>query len=473
MNIILLVVLLLVLVVAVYIAMKVSTTQNAGTKAEDAVRDEFEKLDEKIRKEFVRNREEFNLNARSSREELQGSFKIFEEALLSQFNSFSQKLDKLTLTLENKMDSFTRGTREDLKNSNDTLIKQLSESSHLQKTELKNFSDKLEKLAELNEQKFESLREKLEYKFQQIQESNAQKLEEMRQTVDEKLHTTLEKRLGDSFKIVSERLELVHKGLGEMQSLATGVGDLKKVLSNVKTRGILGEYQLEAILEQVLNPDHYSKDIATKKGSSERVEFAVKIPAKDEKENFIYLPIDSKFPQDKYEVLLKAYDTANPTEIEQSIKELEQAIKKSAKDIRDKYIDPPNTTDFAVMFLPFEGLYAEVVKRPVLIQLLQQDYKVNVTGPSTLAAFLNSLQMGFRTLAIQKRSSEVWSLLGVVKTEFGKFGDVLEKTQKKLLEASNTIDDASKRSRAIERKLRDVQELPQNNSEQIFEIENE
>jgi DNA recombination protein RmuC len=276
----------------------------------------------------------------------------------------------------------------------------------------------------------------------------------MRATVDEKLHETLEKRLGESFKLVSERLELVHKGLGEMQSLALGVGDLKKVLTNIKTRGTWGEIQLGNLLEQILASEQYVKNVVTKKGSNERVEYAVKLP------EGVLLPIDAKFPQEDYQKLMEAQEQANPVLVEEFAKQLETRIKAEAKDIRDKYLDPPFTTDFGIMFLPIEGLYAEVLRRPGLADILQREYRVVLTGPSSLAALLNSLQMGFRTLAIQKRSSEVWTILGAVKAEFGKFGDLLEKTHKKLQEASNTIVDAAQKSRVIERRLKQVQEMP-------------
>jgi DNA recombination protein RmuC len=314
----------------------------------------------------------------------------------------------------------------------------------------------------LHEEKFEAMRQTMESQLRYMWEDNSKKLEQMRATVDEKLQSTLEKRLGESFKLVSERLEQVYKGLGEMRSLATGVGDLKKVLTNVKTRGTWGEIRLSAILEQILTQDQYDVNVATKKNSNDRVEFAIKLPGQDEnKERIVWLPIDSKFPQEDYQRLIDAQEMADKELAEKSIKNLETRIKAEARLIKEKYIDPPNTTDFGIMFLPVEGLYAEVLRRPGLCDFLQRQYRIVVTGPTTLAALLNSLQMGFRTLAIEKRSSEVWELLGVVKTEFGKFGDVLAKTKKKLQEASNTIDKAEVRTRAIERQLRDVQEVPQ------------
>jgi DNA recombination protein RmuC len=269
---------------------------------------------------------------------------------------------------------------------------------------------------------------------------------------------------------VSERLEQVYKGLGEMRNLATGVGDLKKVLTNVKTRGTWGEIQLGNILEQILTPEQYAINVQTKKNSNERVEFAIKLPGQgSDKDQVVWMPIDAKFPQEDYQRLLDAQDEADKDAADKSIRNLEMRIKAEAKAIKEKYIDPPNTTDFGIMFLPVEGLYAEVLRRPGLCDILQRDYRVVVTGPTTLAALLNSLQMGFRTLAIEKRSSEVWELLGVVKTEFGRFGDVLSKTKKKLQEASNTIDKAEIRTRAIERKLRKVEEIPQGDEMELLD----
>jgi len=312
------------------------------------------------------------------------------------------------------------------------------------------------------------MRETLEKKISELQSANERKLDEMRTTVDEKLQKTLETRLGESFKLVSERLEAVHKGLGDMQQLATGVGDLKKVLTNVKTRGILGEYQLESILEQILTPEQYAKNVKTKDGSNTVVEFAVKLPGKEDKEKILWLPIDSKFPKEDFELLIDAYDQSNLSLIKEHKKSFIRGIKKCAFDIQYKYVDPPNTTDFAILFLPFESLYAEVLRIPGLFESIQREFKIIVTGPTTLSALLNSLQMGFRTLVIEKRSSEVWQLLGAVKTEFGIFGDILDKTQKKLQEASNVIEQAGTRSRAIEKKLRNVQDLPKDQSSELL-----
>ena len=297
----------------------------------------------------------------------------------------------------------------------------------------------------------------MERRLSQMQSDNNERLEQMRQVVDEKLQKTLESKMTESFRLVSERLEQVYKGLGEMQSLAAGVGDLKKVLSNVKTRGILGEIQLDAILKEILSPEQYDTNVATRRGSSERVEFAVKLPADDGQ--YVYLPIDSKFPGDTYAALQDAYESGSPDQLRAAIAALTQQIKKEARDIHDKYIDPPNTTEFAIMFLPFEGLYAEVVNRG-LVEELQRCYRVNIAGPSTMAALLNSLQMGFRTIAIQKRSSEVWQVLGAVKTEFEKFASVLQSSQRRLLQVNDELDQLiGTRTRSIVRKLRSVERL--------------
>ena len=364
------------------------------------------KIEKSISDDFQRNREESNRIAKENREELANTLKTFSETFASSVREFNtqtgEKLDKIRETVESKL-----------------LF---------------------------------------------LQQENSKELEKMRETVDEKLHKTLELRLGESFKIVNESLEKVQKGLGEMQALATGVGDLKKVLSNVKTKGVLGEYQLENILQQLLTPAQYSKNVKTKADSDEQVEFAIRLPGRDEIEKEIWLPIDSKFPTQDYQNLMEAHEQTDVVNIEAARRELARKIKTFAKDIKDKYIDPPNTTDFAIMFLPIEGLYAEILRDHELFEFLQREYRVIITGPTTLSALLSSLQMGFRTLAIEKRSSEVWEILGAVKTEFGKFGDILEKTRKKLGEATNVVESAGRRSRAIERKLRDVEELPANTS---------
>jgi len=307
---------------------------------------------------------------------------------------------------------------------------------------------------------YEALRGSVEQRLERIQRDSAEKLELMRKTVDEKLHETLDRRLADSFKAVSERLEVVHKGLGEMQALAAGVGDLKRVLANVKNRGVLGEVQLAALLEQILAREQYETNVATRPGSRERVEFAIKLPGSGDPRQPVWLPIDAKFPLEDYEQLQRAQDAADPASVESAGRALEARIRLEAKSISEKYVEPPATTDFALLYLPLEGLYAEVVRRPGLLEHLQRDYRVTLCGPTTLTALLNSLQMGFRTLAIEKRSSEVWQVLGAVKSEFGRFSEVLATTKRQLQTVANSIDQAEVRTRQIERKLRDVEALP-------------
>ena len=340
-----------------------------------------------------------------------------------------------------------------LKEVGDSLDRRMMQLGSMQRTSL-------EQVAKSNDEKLERVRGVVQEQLQAMQKDNSAKLEQMRETVDEKLHATLEKRLGESFKQVSDRLEAVHKGLGEMQTLAAGVGDLKKVLTNVKTRGTWGEVQLGNLLEQIMTPSQYEKNVAVKKRSGERVEFAIKLPNGPDEETPLWLPIDAKFPVEDYQRLISAREAGEVDVIESAGKDLVNRIKGEAKDIRDKYIAPPETTDFGILYLPTEGLYAEITQRPGLQELLQREYRVMVAGPNTVAALLNSLQMGFRTLAIEKRSSEVWQILGSVKNEFGKFGDLLDKTHKKLQEASNTIETAASKSRTIERKLDKVQDLP-------------
>ncbi|NLJ07065.1 MAG: DNA recombination protein RmuC [Sphingobacteriales bacterium] len=413
-------------------------------------------LDKSLKDEFSRNREESSKLMREMREELQNS-------LLNGMKGISDmqknQLDTTANQQKGQLDSF----------------------ANQQKLQFESFTNLLNTLTKSNEERLEKMRETIETRIRHLQEDNAakvaemrktvdEKLEEMRKTVDEKLQSTLEKRLGESFKLVSERLEAVHKGLGDMQSLAAGVGDLKKVLSNVKTKGVLGEYQLENLLEQMLSPSQYERNVATKLNSNNRVEFAVKLPGREDKNKTVYLPMDAKFPTEDYQSLMDAYDNSDLQKIEEHKKNLAMKIRQFAKDISEKYIDPPRTTDFAIMFLPFEGLYAEVLRMTGVFEQIQREYKVVITGPTTLSALLNSLQMGFRTLAIEKRSSEVWDLLSAVKKEFGYFGDLLEKTHKKLQEASNSIEAANKRTNIISRKLKDVQELPAEKSNLLIEL---
>ena len=346
-----------------------------------------------------------------------------------------------------------------LNNFSQTLATQMSGIATVQDGKIDGFAAQLAKLTEANEARLTEIRNTLETKLRELQGENAAKLEEMRKTVDERLHATLEHRLGESFKLVSDRLEQVHRGLGEMQTLAAGVGDLKRVLTNVKTRGTWGEVQLEALLEQMLVREQFEKNVATRPGSGERVEFAIRMPGRVDGTQ-VWLPIDSKFPAEDYDRLIAAQDRADAAAVEESARALETRIRLEAKTIRDKYIEPPHTTDFALLFLPTEGLYAEVLRRPGLADALQRDFRVVVAGPTTLTAILNSLQMGFRTLAIEQRSGEIQLLLGAVKTEFGKFGEVLANTKKQLETVTNSIGKAEVRTRAIERKLRDVEALP-------------
>ncbi|MEI8215498.1 MAG: DNA recombination protein RmuC [Eubacteriales bacterium] len=343
------------------------------------------------------------------------------------------------------------------------------QSSEQQDKRLISLNDQFKNFTMQSEQKLDNIRNTMENRIQSMQEENGKKLDQMRETVDEKLQKTLEERISKSFTLVSERLEQVYKGLGEMQTLAIGVGDLKKVLSNVKTRGILGEIQLGAILEEILSKEQYEENIVTKKGTGDRVEFAIKLPGDDN--NPVYLPIDAKFPMEAYEKLIDAYDTGDPAAVDLAASILEKNVKGFAKTISEKYIDPPNTTDFGIMFLPIEGLYAEVVRRG-MVETLQREYKISIAGPTTMAAILNSLQMGFKTLAIQKRSSEVWNVLSAVKTEFEKFGTVLAATQTRLEQAHSELDKlVGARTRKIQSKLRMISTLPDDSSVAILGID--
>ena len=405
-----------------------------------------------------------------------------------QFRAIEEKIRDFESALERNeksiRDEFQRNRQENMliaKENRTELAKTLTDFSRVNTDNNKDlnelirqkFSDFNRQQSELNQQSAQSIkevRENIEKQLKAIREDNNLQLKEMRNTVDEKLQTTLEKRLGESFKQVSERLEQVHKGLGEMQNIATGVGDLKKVLSNVKTRGVLGEYQLENILEQLLTPDQYAKNVATKKGSQAHVEFAIKLPGKDSDEE-VWMPVDSKFPIENYQILLNAYDEGEKSNIESCQKVLLKSVESFAKDISEKYIDPPHTTDFAIMFLPVESLYAEILRHPGLFEVLQRKYRITVTGPTTLSALLNSLQMGFRTLAVQKRSSEVWKILEAVKTEFDKFSDQLDKVDKQLNTASKSLNDLRvTRTSVMSRKLKEVGTLELNEAKDLLEL---
>ena len=348
-----------------------------------------------------------------------------------------------------------------MKSTNDTLFKTLESMGTLQQAQLEGMTKQLKELTDSNQGVLDRIRSTIDARVKELQEGNEKKLDEMRKTVDEKLHNTLEKRLGESFKLVSDRLEAVHKGLGEMQNLATGVGDLKKVLSNVKTRGTWAEVQLGAILEQILTPDQYKKNVRVKAESSEQVEYAVRLPGpKDDPGACVWLPIDSKFPQEDYLRLQEVSETADPETIQKAVEALNRTVRGAAKDIHDKYVNPPGTTDFGIMFLATEGLYAEVLRQPAFVEDLQTRYRVVVAGPTTLAAILSSLRLGFQTLAIEQRSAEVWRVLGAVKTEFGKFGEVLDRVKRQIDAASRTIDETGRRSRAMKKKLLSVEQLP-------------
>lgn len=426
-----------------------------------------------IRQEMKDNRMELMQSLKENREEIANSFdkltmklddklsqltESMNSAQKSNRDEMTASLERMTGKMEDKLKGISEITALSSKESREELSRSLKEFSE-------SFSKSVNDFNAVQKEKFEAM----EIKQNELVKATEEKLERMRETVDEKLHKTLEERLGQSFKLVSERLEAVQKGLGEMQTLANGVGDLKKVLTNVKTRGVLGEIQLGSILEQIMAPEQYEQNVKTKAGSNDLVEYAIKLPGKDNEGKEVWLPVDAKFPSEDYVRLQAAYDDGDLAAIDSTTKSLIQTVKKFARDIRDKYIDPPYTTDFGIMFLPIEGLFAEIVRQPDLVALLQREYKIIITGPTTLAAMLNSLQMGFRTLAIQKRSSEVWQILGAVKTEFVKFGDVLSKAQKKINEANQEIDTlVGTRTRLMLSKLKKVEELPVTDSKKIL-----
>ncbi|WP_233863816.1 DNA recombination protein RmuC [Paraburkholderia adhaesiva] len=470
----------LLIAVALVVAVVALMRARGGNEA-DAVHDSLDALSgrlaastetqaraaERIEREL---RNEIAHTAQVSRSEFGGGFAQVQQALAShltsiatvqnnQIDGFAQQLVKLTETNAQQLDAVRQN-----------LQQQAQQAREEQGAALRHFGNvlgqQLAQLTEANDRRFAEVRATLEQRLKDIEANNAAKLEEMRRTVDEKLHATLEQRLGESFKLVSDRLEQVHRGLGEMQTLAAGVGDLKKVLTNVKTRGTWGEVQLEALLEQMLTPDQYAKNVATVPKSTERVEFAIRLPGRGDTGDTggsaepVWLPVDAKFPREDYERLIDAQERADVAAIEEAGRALEARVKAEARTIAEKYVAPPHTTDFALLFLPTEGLYAEILRRPGLTDLLQRDFRVTVAGPTTLTALLNSLQMGFRTLAIERRSSEVWQVLGAVKTEFGKFGDVLAKTKSQLETVTRSIEAAEVRTRAMNRKLRDVEALP-------------
>ena len=439
----------------------------------DAIERAQERTDRLVREEIGRNREEAARDSSGLRQEIQSALAAFSggirdeigamssaqktqlETLAAQLGSSRDTLDQrlAAMAVENagKLDRMRAEISETLKGFNDSMVNSITGVAAAQSTELA-------RLTETTGQKLEAVRGVVQERLKTLQDENTQKLEQIRHTVDEQLQSTLEKRLGESFRMVSDRLEQVHRGLGEMSTLAAGVGDLKKLLSNVRARGTWGEVQLGMLLEQLLTPDQYGTNVATT-GTSERVEFAIKLPGA-EPDGCVWLPIDAKFPKEDYERLLDAVERADANAIEECSHQIELRVRQCAKDISQKYIEPPKTTDFAIMYLPTEGLYAEVLRRPGLVETLQRKHRVTVSGPTTLAAILNSLQMGFRTLAIQKRSSEVWEVLGTVKTQFGKYADILDKVQEKLRQADKVVEDGLRRTRVIQGKLKNVQELP-------------
>ncbi|WDD93440.1 DNA recombination protein RmuC [Burkholderia sp. FERM BP-3421] len=427
----------------------------------DAQAHAVERLERELRGEIAG-------SARGARTELSGNFAQLQQMLAAQLTSvatvqnhqidgFGQQLAKLVEANTQQFDAMRGALQQQSQLARD---EQGAALRHLGAV----LNQQLAQLTEANDRRIGEVRATLEQRLKEIEANNATKLEEMRRTVDEKLHATLEQRLGESFKLVSDRLEQVHRGLGEMQTLAAGVGDLKKVLTNVKTRGTWGEVQLEALLEQMLTADQYAKNVATVPGSSERVEFAIRLPgrhdARDRDARPVWLPIDAKFPREDYERLLDAQERADAAAVEEAGRALEARIRAEARTIAEKYVAPPYTTDFALLFLPTEGLYAEILRRPGLTDLLQRDCRITIAGPTTLTALLNSLQMGFRTLAIEQRSSEVWQVLGAVKTEFGKFGDVLAKTKAQLETVTRSIESAEQRTRVMSRRLKQVEALP-------------
>lgn len=400
------------------------------------------------------------------------------------FRSLQEAQEKGLARLERELrEELSRGRREDAEEAfrdrderahssnllSQTVTTQVGQFGTLQAERLEAFARELNRFSLGLDERFERLKLSVEGRLTAIQADNTSKLEEIRRTVDEKLHATLEQRLGQSFKLVSDRLEQVHRGLGEMQTLAAGVGDLKRVLTNVKTRGTWGEVQLSALLEQLLTADQFSANVATRPDSNERVDFAIRLPGKGDGA-VVWLPIDAKFPIEDYQRLLDAQDRCDPTAVEEAARAIEMRLRSEAKSIHEKYVAPPHTTDFAMLYLPIEGLYAEALRRPGLAETLQRDWRVSLAGPTTLAALLNSLQMGFRTLAIEQRSAEVWAVLGAVKTEFGRFGEALAHTKKKLDEASNSISKAETRTRQLSRKLKEVEALPVGESENLIGV---
>jgi DNA recombination protein RmuC len=454
---IIILILLVIVSVLVFTFRPKETTSNFQGEIQ-ALQMYLNKIETNLKEDFKLNREEISNNSRSNRDEMSSSMKQFTDEQRTKFDELRDEQKNLVVETVKQLEKITEKIQEKLNILFEQAQKDSKEVRDVMEKSINGFGETFDKnvlsFNELQKEKFSQL----EKKQNELVTGTEQKLESIRITVEEKLEKTLSERLGQSFETVGKQLIEVQKGLGEMQTLAQDVGGLKKVLSNVKMRGGIGEVQLEMLLEQILAPEQYQANVKTKANSNEIVEFAIKLPGRDDSNVPVWLPIDAKFPKDVYEQLQTAYDTGDINQIEISQKNLESAIKKMAKDINDKYLDPPNTTDFGIMFLPFEGIYAEVVRKASLLEDLQRNSKIVVTGPATLAAILNSLQMGFKTLAIQKRSSEVWKVLGDVKKEFETFGGLIEKAQKNIQTGLNQLDDVmTKRTKAIQRKLRDVE----------------
>lgn len=457
-NVLFLVLLLVTLGLVVWILVRMSRNGQADPAAQLApvIQGSSERLERELRDELGR-------SASGTRQELLANLAQFQQTLLSQGGEGTrQQLEQIEA-----FRTQLAGLQQAL--GGQALAAREAQDAAMQRLTLA-MREQLKDLAQGNEQRLSEMRATVEQRLTAIQQDNEKKLEQMRATVDEKLHATLEQRLGESFKQVAERLEQVHKGLGEMQNLARDVGSLNRVLTNVKTRGIFGEVQLAGLLEQVFTPEQYASNVATVPNSAERVEFAIRLPGQRDDGAPLWLPIDAKFPRDDYERLLEAQERADAVAAEAAAKAIETRLRLEARTIKEKYLAPPHTTDFAILFVPTEGLYAEALRRPGLMEALQREHKVMLTGPTTLLATLSSLQMGFRTLALEKRSAEVWEVLGAVKTEFAKFGDVLAKTKKKLDEASNTIEAAETRTRAMTRKLKSVEALPDERAQQLLKL---
>jgi DNA recombination protein RmuC len=438
-------------------------------EAAEALRRDLVAASERLEREL---RDEVGRSAVSTRQELAGSLATFQQMLLAQQGDVARTQNEQIDSFRVQLGALQQSIGQSLTTATQAQATQALGAREAQDAALRRFSqtltEQLQALSQANDQRMAEVRAAVEGKLGAIQADNEKKLEQMRATVDEKLHATLEARLGESFRQVAERLDQVHKGLGEMQSLARDVGSLNRVLTNVKSRGVFGEVQLAALLEQVFTPEQYATNVETLPGSGARVEFAIRLPGRRDDGAPLWLPIDCKFPRDDYERLVEAQERADPVAADAAARAIELRLRSEAKTIRDKYVAPPHTTDFGIMFVPTEGLYAEALRRPGLVDALQRDHKVMLAGPTTLLATLSSLQMGFRTLVLEKRSAEVWEVLGAVKTEFARFGDVLAKTKRKLEEASSTIDAAEVRTRAMQRRLKGVEALPEARAAQLL-----